>query len=126
MAMFAAKMEEAEEKGQSVAETIATGKRLFADQLEEYSSQYDVPAVKPHMSRIGSDRHLHPAVRQKMVEMWDTYLEIKKNLDEPRGPAKTYAKKTSDLRSKFHSQTVFISNTLEIRNLDIPFVEVPD
>jgi serine protease Do len=54
-------------------------------------------ALRGEIPRVGSDPLLPEATRQKLLEFWSNYLEMKSYVDDPRGTYLTYQAKCDEL-----------------------------
>ena len=79
------------------------GLKAVREELEPKLSRIDsfiVADVKRDVSQLGADVHLSDAARQRLVDLWTNYQELKSYVDNPRGNFDTYKMKLLDLSDK--------------------------
>ena len=82
---------------------VNVGLKAVREELEPKLSRIDsfiVADVKRDVSQLGADVHLSDAARQRLVDLWTNYQELKSYVDNPRGNFDTYKMKFLDLSDK--------------------------
>jgi len=96
MQAYTSAMEFALNKGVSVN----IGLQAVRGEVEGKLSAYDqvlIGDLKQEVSRITTDPNIPEATRQRFVDLWTNYLELKSYVDEPRGNFDTYKAKYNEL-----------------------------
>jgi len=92
-------MENALGRGRSVNEGMAAVQDKVHEKLAEYD-QALLSALKSEVSRISRDQYLSESIRQKFVDLWTNYAELKSYVENPRGNYDSYKAKYLDLSDK--------------------------
>ena len=82
---------------------VNVGLKAVRDELEPKLSRIDsfiVADVKRDVAQLGADVHLSDAARQRLVDLWTNYQELKGYVDNPRGNFESYKMKLLELSDK--------------------------
>ena len=82
---------------------VNVGLKAVREELEPKLSRIDnviVADVKRDVTQLGADVHLSDAARQRLVDLWTNYQELKSYVDNPRGNFDSYKMKLLDLSDK--------------------------
>ena len=79
------------------------GLKAVREELEPKLSKIDsyiVADIKRDVTQLGADVHLSDAARQRLIDLWTNYQELKGYVDNPRGTYDSYKTKLLDLSDK--------------------------
>lgn len=82
---------------------VNVGLKAVREELEPRLSRIDgliVADVKRDVGQLGADVYLSDAARQRLVDLWTNYQELKGYVDNPRGNFDSYKMKLIDLSDK--------------------------
>jgi len=96
--MYEKCMTEAVRRGHDVNSGLQVASREVDDRLAPFGFFLD--HIKADVSRIASDTRLPQTHRDKLVELWTNYSEMRSYIDSPRGNLTSYTEKVRDLRDK--------------------------
>lgn len=96
--MYEKCMTEAVRRGHDVNSGLQVASREVDDRLAPFGFFLD--HIKGDVSRIASDTRLPQTHRDKLVELWTNYSEMRSYIDSPRGNLTSYTEKVRDLRDK--------------------------
>lgn len=82
---------------------VNVGLKAVREELEPKLSKIDsyiVADIKRDVTQLGADVHLSDAARQRLIDLWTNYQELKGYVDNPRGTYDSYKTKLLDLSDK--------------------------
>lgn len=82
---------------------VNVGLKAVREELEPRLSKIDsyiVADIKRDVTQLGADVHLSDAARQRLIDLWTNYQELKSYVDNPRGTYDSYKTKLLDLSDK--------------------------
>lgn len=89
-------MEDSLDRGRSVNEGMDAIQAKVHEKLAAYD-QTLLSELKSEVSKISRDQNLPESVRQKFIDLWTNYTELKSYVEKPRGTYDTYKAKYLDL-----------------------------
>lgn len=82
---------------------VNVGLKAVREEFEPELSRIDsfiVADVRRDVRQLGGDVHLSDAARQRLIDLWTNYQELKSYVDNPRGTYDSYKTKLLDLSDK--------------------------
>jgi S1-C subfamily serine protease len=70
--------------------------------------------VKPAINRLGSDAGLPDKMRDNLIELWTTYIELQSYFDRPRGNVATYKSKQIELSDRYKRLSTALKASLGV------------
>lgn len=115
MRVYSAAMSKAQEEDRPIDEGIAVVRGMLQPRFT-VANEYLVEDVKAAAAKVQRDTNLPEPTRKKITDLWNTYTEMKRSIDEPRGTSKTYAAKARELEERCQRQIDSLRHVLGLED----------